>query len=57
MQSFSINLLILLGIIFILFILQPDMMKQIIQVYGAIGILPAMLILIVLAALPKRRRR
>jgi hypothetical protein len=50
------NLALLLIIGVVLFILFPDTMKQVFQLYGALfG--PLSIILVVVAALPRKRRR
>jgi hypothetical protein len=50
------NLALLLIIGVVLFILFPDTMKQVFQLYGALfG--PLAIILLVVAALPRKRRR
>ena len=51
----NLALLIVLGII--LFVVAPSMMKQVVGVYNGLGILPIIIILVVLAALPRRNRR
>jgi len=50
------NLLILGAIIFVMFIIYPDIMKQVFQVYGALfG--PLAIIMLIVFALPRPRRK
>jgi len=55
LKSFLINLGLLLIIGLILFILYPDMIKQIIQLYGAL-LGPVAIIVVIVAALPRKKR-
>jgi hypothetical protein len=57
MRDFLLNLagLVLIGLV--LFLLFPDISKGILQVYNGLGILPIFLLMVVLAALPRRKRR
>jgi hypothetical protein len=57
MKNFLINLGIIVGCGVIIFILFPDMVKQIFGVYNGLGILPVFILMVLLAALPRRRRR
>ena len=57
MRSFLINLFILIGLAAVLYLILPDMMRQIFGIYNGLGILPVFILLVTLAALPKRRRR
>jgi hypothetical protein len=52
-----LNLAILAVIGIVLFALFPDIMRQVLGLYDGLGILPVMVILFILAALPKRKRR
>jgi len=56
-MDFLFNLAILAVISIVLFALFPDIMRQVLGLYDGLGILPVMVILVILAALPKRRRR
>jgi preprotein translocase subunit SecY len=50
------NLLILGAIILVMFIIYPDIMKQVFQVYGALfG--PLAIIMLIVFALPRPRRK
>lgn len=51
----NLALLVFLGIV--VFLLFPDMMKGVFGVYNGLGILPVVVILVFLAALPRRKRR
>jgi Mg2+/citrate symporter len=55
LKNFFINLAVLIGIGIVLFVLYPDVMRQMLEVYSALFGPIAMLILIV-AALPRRKR-
>ncbi len=52
-QNFGI--LLLMGLI--LFIIFPDIMSQVVQVYGLVFAPALIVILIIVAALPRKRRR
>jgi len=55
-KRFLLNLALLVVIGIVLFILFPDMMRQIFQLYGLLfG--PLALVILVVAALPRRSRR
>jgi hypothetical protein len=56
MKGFLINLAILTVIGIVFFVLFPDITRQILGLYKGLGILPIIIIFIVLAALPKRKR-
>ena len=56
LKGFLRNLGLLLIIGMILFILFPDMMKQIFQLYGAL-LGPIAIIVVIVAALPRKKRR
>jgi hypothetical protein len=56
MKTFLRNLAILIGIIVILTILFSGPMGQITQVYNGLGILPIVIIVILVAALPRKSR-
>jgi len=54
-KDFLRNILILVAIVVVLFIIYPDMMKQVFQVYGALfG--PLAIIMVLVFALPRRKR-
>jgi hypothetical protein len=57
MRDFLFNLSGLVVIGLILFLLFPDISKGILQIYNGLGILPVFLLMVVLAALPRRKRR
>ena len=57
MRDFLFNLLLLLGLVFFLYIIAPDMMKQVTQLFGGLGLLPIIIVLVLLSAIPKRRRK
>lgn len=55
-KDFLRNLLILIGIGIILYLISPSIMGDIFRLYGAIfG--PIAIILLIVAALPRKRRR
>ena len=55
-KRFLLNLALMVVIGIVLFILLPDMMRRIFQLYGLLfG--PLALVILVLAALPRRSRR
>ncbi len=56
LKGFLRNLGLLLIIGLILFILFPDMMKQIFQLYGTL-LGPVAIVVIIVAALPRKKRR
>jgi len=57
MRDFLRNLALLAGLAILLFIVAPDIMRQILGIYNGLGILPIVAVLILLAALPRRTRR
>ena len=57
MKNFLINLGVLLGLGLIIFILFPDIVKQIFGIYNGLGILPMFILMVILAALPRRKKR
>lgn len=57
MRDFLFNLFVLLVFGLVFFLLFPDISKGILQVYNGLGILPIFLLMVVLAALPRRKRR
>jgi hypothetical protein len=57
MRNFLINLALLGLIGVVLYFIAPDMMREILGVYNGLGIIPVMMILVILAALPRKRRR
>lgn len=57
MLNFLKNLAMLVALGVVLFIIAPDIMRQIFGLYGGLGILPIFILLVILAALPRRKRR
>jgi hypothetical protein len=57
MKNFLINLGILIGLGIIIFILYPDIVKQIFGLYNGLGILPVFILMVIFAAPPRRKRR
>lgn len=57
MKDFLRNLGILLVLAIIVFALFPDIMSQVFGLFGGLGILPVFIIMVVLSAIPKKRRR
>jgi len=57
LKGFLTNLLIIAAIGVVLFIVAPDMMKQVFQLYGGLFGPIVIVLLIIVAALPRRRRR
>jgi len=57
MRSFLQNLALLAVLALLLFIIFPDIMKQVIGVYNGLAILPIVILLIIMRALPRKRRR
>jgi len=57
MKDFLRNLGILLVLAIIVFALFPDIMQQVFGLYNGLGILPVFIIMVVLSAIPKKRRR
>lgn len=57
MKDFLRNLGILLVLVIIVFALFPDIMSQVFGLFNGLGILPFFIIMVVLSALPKKRRR
>ena len=57
MKDFLRNLGILIIIGFVFFVLFPEIMRGILELYDGLGILPIFLLLIIVSALPKRKRR
>ena len=57
MRSFLQNLALLAGLVLLLFIVFPDVMKQVIGIYNGLGFLPIIILVIIVAALPRKRRR
>ena len=56
-KNFLRNLVLLGGIGLVLFIVFPDMMSQIFELYGALFGPGLVLLVIIVAALPRRNRR
>ena len=56
-KRFLINLAVIIGVIIILFILSPTIMGQVFQVYGLIFSPIIIILLLVVAALPRRSTR
>jgi hypothetical protein len=57
MKDFLINIIILAGLAVIVFLIFPDLMRQIIGIYKGLGILTIFILSLILAAIPKRRHR
>jgi hypothetical protein len=57
MRDFLFNLAGLVVIGLVLFLLFPDITKSILQLYNGLGILPIFVLTVIVAALPRRRRR
>lgn len=57
MRNFLFNLALLAVIAIVLYILAPDMMRQVLGIYDGLGILPLVIVMVLLAALPSRARR
>ena len=57
MLDFLRNLAILAVLGLVLFIVAPEQMRQVFGPFNGLGILPAFLVMVVLAALPKKSRR
>jgi len=57
LKKFLINLAFLVGLGILLFIIAPDLMKQVFELYGALFGLIAIRFVIVVALPQKRRRR
>ena len=57
MLDFLRNLALLGVIAILLFIVAPDVMRQILGIYNGLGILPIVAVLILLAALSRKTRR
>lgn len=56
-MDFLRNLLLLAVIGIVLFMVAPDTMAQIFQLYQGLGILTVFILVLIIAALPRRRRR
>jgi asparagine N-glycosylation enzyme membrane subunit Stt3 len=57
MKDFLRNLGILIIIGIVLFVLFPEIMRGILGLYDGLGILPIFILLVIVSALPKRKRR
>jgi hypothetical protein len=57
MRNFLINLAILAVIAIALFVMFPDILRQVVGLYDGLGILPIVILLVILSALPRRKRR
>jgi hypothetical protein len=51
----NLGILIIFGVMF--FMLFPEIMRGILGLYDGLGILPIFILLIIVSALPKRKRR
>jgi asparagine N-glycosylation enzyme membrane subunit Stt3 len=51
----NLGILIIIGVVF--FVLFPEIMRGILGLYDGLGILPIFILLIIVSALPKRKRR
>jgi len=56
MRDFLRNLALLAVIGIVLFVAFPDMMRQIFGLYNGLGILPIFVLMVIVAAIPKRKR-
>jgi hypothetical protein len=56
MKNFLINLAFFIFLGVVLLILFPDIMRQVFGLYNGLGILPIFILLVVVAALPRRKR-
>jgi hypothetical protein len=57
MKAFLTNLIVLVIIGIVLFVLFPEIVRGILGLYDGLGILPIFILLIIVSALPKRKRR
>jgi hypothetical protein len=57
MRNFLVNLALLGLIGVVLYFIAPDIMRGVLGIYNGLGIIPVMIILVILAALPQKRRR
>jgi len=57
MRDFLRNLAILVVIFIGFMVLFPDMMNQVGGLMGGLGILPLFIIMVIISAIPKRKRR
>lgn len=57
MREFIRNLALLAVIAIALMVIFPDTVQQILGVYNGLGILPVIIILVILAAIPRRSQR
>jgi asparagine N-glycosylation enzyme membrane subunit Stt3 len=51
----NLGILIIIGVVF--FVLFPEIMRGILGLYDGLGILPIFILLIIVSALPRRKRR
>jgi hypothetical protein len=51
----NLGILIIFGVVF--FMLFPEIMRGILGLYDGLGILPIFILLVIVSALPKRKRR
>jgi len=57
LKRFLINLAVLIGLGILLLILFPDLMRQVYQLFGGLFAPAVILLLILVAALPRKGRR
>jgi hypothetical protein len=57
MGKFLQNLALLAVLAVVLFVVAPDTMQQVLSIYNGLGIMPVILLLVILAALPRGKRR
>jgi len=57
MKDFLRNLGILLVLAIIVFALFPDIMRQVFGLFNGLGILPFFIIMVLISAIPRRKRR
>ncbi len=57
MKNFLGNLVLLTVLGIVIFLVAPDMTRQVFGLYNGLGILPIILVMVILAALPRRKVR
>ena len=57
MRAFSQNLILLAGLFLILYLMFPQVINQVVALFGGVGILVPFIILVILSALPARKKR
>lgn len=56
MKDFLFNLAVLIGFAIVFVIAFPSITRGVLQVYNGLGILPIFIIMVILAALPRKSR-